>query len=182
MNKGEALFGCAAVAVLYGGLCQAATAEQPLPIAAALEVVSSVHPLSEVAISPDGKRVVHVNVVTGKRIAYIGGIMSDQGSTGGHVYVTIRAGATPALIVGGNRDAEVPITQSYEYWNALRRHGVKTEFVVYPDEGTISSNAPTSSTSHRVSLSGSTDTWRRTDRSAPPRRCCPLFQQRVILG
>jgi dipeptidyl aminopeptidase/acylaminoacyl peptidase len=42
---------------------------------------------------------------------------------------------TPTLIVGGDRDAEVPITQSYEYWNALRRHGVKTEFVVYPDEG-----------------------------------------------
>jgi dipeptidyl aminopeptidase/acylaminoacyl peptidase len=42
---------------------------------------------------------------------------------------------TPTLIVGGDRDAEVPITQSYEYWNALRRFGVKTEFVVYPDEG-----------------------------------------------
>ncbi len=41
----------------------------------------------------------------------------------------------PTLIVAGDRDAEVPITQSYEYWNALRRHGVKTEFVVYPDEG-----------------------------------------------
>ena len=42
---------------------------------------------------------------------------------------------TPTLIVAGDRDAEVPITQSYEYWNALRRLGVKTEFVVYPDEG-----------------------------------------------
>jgi dipeptidyl aminopeptidase/acylaminoacyl peptidase len=42
---------------------------------------------------------------------------------------------TPTLIVSGDRDAEVPITQSYEYWNALRRLGVKTEFVVYPDEG-----------------------------------------------
>ena len=42
---------------------------------------------------------------------------------------------TPTLIVGGDRDAEVPIRQSYEYWNALRRLGVKTEFVVYPDEG-----------------------------------------------
>jgi dipeptidyl aminopeptidase/acylaminoacyl peptidase len=42
---------------------------------------------------------------------------------------------TPTLMVGGDRDAEVPITQSYEYWNALRRLGVKTEFVVYPDEG-----------------------------------------------
>jgi dipeptidyl aminopeptidase/acylaminoacyl peptidase len=44
---------------------------------------------------------------------------------------------TPTLLVGGDRDAEVPITQSYEYWNALRRLGVKTEFVVYPDEGHI---------------------------------------------
>jgi dipeptidyl aminopeptidase/acylaminoacyl peptidase len=42
---------------------------------------------------------------------------------------------TPTLVVGGDRDAEVPITQSYEYWNALQRLGVKTEFVVYPDEG-----------------------------------------------
>jgi len=42
---------------------------------------------------------------------------------------------TPTLLLGGDRDAEVPITQSYEYWNALRRLGVPTEFVVYPDEG-----------------------------------------------
>jgi dipeptidyl aminopeptidase/acylaminoacyl peptidase len=41
----------------------------------------------------------------------------------------------PTLILGGDRDAEVPISQSYEYWNALRRLNVKTEFVVYPDEG-----------------------------------------------
>ena len=42
---------------------------------------------------------------------------------------------TPTLMLSGDRDAEVPITQSYEYWNALRRLGVKTRFVVYPDEG-----------------------------------------------
>jgi dipeptidyl aminopeptidase/acylaminoacyl peptidase len=42
---------------------------------------------------------------------------------------------TPTLIVAGDRDAEVPISQSYEYWNALKRLGVQTEFVVYPDEG-----------------------------------------------
>ena len=42
---------------------------------------------------------------------------------------------TPTLLVAGDRDAEVPITQSYEYWNALRRLGVQTAFVVYPDEG-----------------------------------------------
>jgi len=44
---------------------------------------------------------------------------------------------TPTLLLGGDRDAEVPITQSYEYWNALRRLGVTTEFVVYPDEGHV---------------------------------------------
>lgn len=42
---------------------------------------------------------------------------------------------TPTLLLAGDRDAEVPITQSYEYWNALKRLGVPTEFVVYPDEG-----------------------------------------------
>jgi dipeptidyl aminopeptidase/acylaminoacyl peptidase len=42
---------------------------------------------------------------------------------------------TPTLMLAGDRDAEVPITQSYEYWNALRRLGVQTRFVVYPDEG-----------------------------------------------
>ena len=41
----------------------------------------------------------------------------------------------PTLLLSGDRDAEVPITQSYEYWNALRRLGVPTRFVVYPDEG-----------------------------------------------
>jgi dipeptidyl aminopeptidase/acylaminoacyl peptidase len=47
----------------------------------------------------------------------------------------IKSVHTPTLIAGGDRDAEVPISQSYEYWNALRRMGVKTEFVVYPGEG-----------------------------------------------
>ena len=41
----------------------------------------------------------------------------------------------PTLLLSGDRDAEVPISQSYEYWNALRRLGVTTRFVVYPDEG-----------------------------------------------
>ncbi len=41
----------------------------------------------------------------------------------------------PTLLLSGDRDAEVPISQSYEYWNALRRLGVTTQLVVYPDEG-----------------------------------------------
>ncbi len=42
---------------------------------------------------------------------------------------------TPTLLIAGDRDAEVPITQSYEYWNALKALHVPTRFVVYPDEG-----------------------------------------------
>jgi len=42
---------------------------------------------------------------------------------------------TPTLMVGGDRDAEVPITQSYEYWHALKDLGVTTQLVIYPGEG-----------------------------------------------
>jgi dipeptidyl aminopeptidase/acylaminoacyl peptidase len=42
---------------------------------------------------------------------------------------------TPTLMVAGDRDAEVPVTQSYEYWHALRDRGVPTQLVIYPGEG-----------------------------------------------
>jgi dipeptidyl aminopeptidase/acylaminoacyl peptidase len=42
---------------------------------------------------------------------------------------------TPALILVGDRDGECPPAQSYEFWHALRTVGVKTEFVIYPNEG-----------------------------------------------
>ncbi|HEX3462448.1 MAG TPA: S9 family peptidase [Candidatus Elarobacter sp.] len=42
---------------------------------------------------------------------------------------------TPTLMVAGDRDAEVPVTQSYEYWHALREFGVPTQLVIYPGEG-----------------------------------------------
>ena len=42
---------------------------------------------------------------------------------------------TPTLIVVGDRDGECPAPQSFEFWHALRAEGVKTELVVYPDEG-----------------------------------------------
>ena len=41
----------------------------------------------------------------------------------------------PTLMVAGDRDAEVPVTQSYEYWHALRDLGVPTQLVIYPGEG-----------------------------------------------
>lgn len=42
---------------------------------------------------------------------------------------------TPTLIIVGDRDAECPPPQSYEFWHALKTLGVKTEFVLYPGEG-----------------------------------------------
>ncbi|GAC1407756.1 MAG: S9 family peptidase [Candidatus Velthaea sp.] len=47
----------------------------------------------------------------------------------------IKNAKTPTLLYSGDRDAEVPVSQSYEYWNALKTFHVPTEFVVYPDEG-----------------------------------------------
>jgi dipeptidyl aminopeptidase/acylaminoacyl peptidase len=47
----------------------------------------------------------------------------------------IRQVKTPTLIVVGDRDAECPAPQSFEYWHALRAQGVPTSLVVYPDEG-----------------------------------------------
>jgi dipeptidyl aminopeptidase/acylaminoacyl peptidase len=42
---------------------------------------------------------------------------------------------TPMLILVGDRDGECPPPQSYEMWHALRDLGVKTELVIYPNEG-----------------------------------------------
>jgi dipeptidyl aminopeptidase/acylaminoacyl peptidase len=42
---------------------------------------------------------------------------------------------TPTLVIVGDRDAECPPPQSYEFWHALKTLGVKTEFILYPGEG-----------------------------------------------
>ena len=42
---------------------------------------------------------------------------------------------TPMLIIVGDRDGECPAPQSFEMWNALEAMGVKTQLVVYPNEG-----------------------------------------------
>jgi dipeptidyl aminopeptidase/acylaminoacyl peptidase len=42
---------------------------------------------------------------------------------------------TPTLVVVGDRDGECPAPQSFEFWHALRAQGVKTQLVVYPNEG-----------------------------------------------
>ena len=47
----------------------------------------------------------------------------------------IKNAKTPALVIVGERDAECPAPQSYEFWHALRTLGVPTQLVVYKDEG-----------------------------------------------
>ncbi len=47
----------------------------------------------------------------------------------------IKNAKTPTLLVVGDRDGECPAPQSFEFWHALRAEGVKTQLVVYPDEG-----------------------------------------------
>ncbi|HEY6205728.1 MAG TPA: S9 family peptidase [Chthoniobacterales bacterium] len=42
---------------------------------------------------------------------------------------------TPTLVIVGERDAECPASQSYEFWHALKTLGVPTELIVYPGEG-----------------------------------------------
>jgi dipeptidyl aminopeptidase/acylaminoacyl peptidase len=47
----------------------------------------------------------------------------------------IKSVRTPTLVVQGERDAEVPAPQAYEFWHALKTLGVETRLVIYPDEG-----------------------------------------------
>jgi dipeptidyl aminopeptidase/acylaminoacyl peptidase len=47
----------------------------------------------------------------------------------------IKQARTPTLITVGERDIEVPPTQSVEYWNGLKAAGVPTSLIIYPDEG-----------------------------------------------
>jgi dipeptidyl aminopeptidase/acylaminoacyl peptidase len=44
----------------------------------------------------------------------------------------IRNARTPTLILHGEADVRVPVSQGYELFNALRRQGVETQMVVYP--------------------------------------------------
>jgi dipeptidyl aminopeptidase/acylaminoacyl peptidase len=47
----------------------------------------------------------------------------------------VKAVKTPTLILVGDRDGEVPMEQSVEWWHALETLNVAVKFVVYPDEG-----------------------------------------------
>jgi dipeptidyl aminopeptidase/acylaminoacyl peptidase len=47
----------------------------------------------------------------------------------------VKSVKTPTLILVGDRDGEVPMEQSVEWWHALATFNVPVKFVVYPDEG-----------------------------------------------
>lgn len=47
----------------------------------------------------------------------------------------IKKTTAPTLVVVGDRDAECPAAQSFEFWHALRAQGVPASLVVYPNEG-----------------------------------------------
>ena len=47
----------------------------------------------------------------------------------------IKQVTTPTLVIAGDRDGECPAPQSFEFWHALRAEGVKTQLVIYPNEG-----------------------------------------------
>jgi dipeptidyl aminopeptidase/acylaminoacyl peptidase len=47
----------------------------------------------------------------------------------------VKAVKTPTLILVGDRDGEVPMEQSVEWWHALTNLHVPTKLVVYPNEG-----------------------------------------------
>jgi len=42
---------------------------------------------------------------------------------------------TPTLVIVGERDAECPASQSYEFWHALKTLGVPTKLIIHPGEG-----------------------------------------------
>ena len=48
---------------------------------------------------------------------------------------TIKNAHTPTFLFAGERDVEVPPTQSVEYWHALKAMNVPVSLVIYPDEG-----------------------------------------------
>jgi dipeptidyl aminopeptidase/acylaminoacyl peptidase len=62
----------------------------------------------------------------------------------------IKAVRTPTLVLQGERDAEVPAPQAYEFWHALKTLGVETRLVIYPDEG------------HHLSPANNLDVMQRT--------------------
>ena len=68
---------------------------------------------------------------------------------------TIKNAHTPTFIFAGERDVEVPPTQSVEYWHALKAMNVPVSLVIYPDEGHASKRPSTRWTTGSGSSHGS---------------------------
>jgi dipeptidyl aminopeptidase/acylaminoacyl peptidase len=49
----------------------------------------------------------------------------------------VKAVKTPTLVLVGDRDGEVPMEQSVEWWHALQAMKVPVRLVVYPNEGHV---------------------------------------------
>ena len=77
------------------------------------------------------------NAIDTWMIPYFGASVYDDPKVYGKMSAInfIKRVKTPTLIVVGDRDAECPAPQSYEFWRALKTLGVKTQMVVYPNEG-----------------------------------------------
>jgi dipeptidyl aminopeptidase/acylaminoacyl peptidase len=61
---------------------------------------------------------------------------------------------TPTLVIVGERDAECPAPQSFEFWHALRSQGVPTQLIVYAGEGHMLVNPK-----NRVDMQDQTVSW-----------------------
>src|SRR5581483_7192925 len=46
----------------------------------------------------------------------------------------IQNAKTPTLVLHGEKDGDVPVSQGYELYRALRERGVETAMVIYPRE------------------------------------------------
>ena len=75
----------------------------------------------------------------------------------------IRNVTTPTLMLVGDSDAECPAPQSYEFWHALKMRGVKTQLVVYPNEGHAIRQPE-----HVEDVLSRTIGWFNTNLAAPP--------------
>ena len=65
---------------------------------------------------------------------YFGGEFWDAATCGAQhsPMFHVKGVTTPTLIQHGEADDRVPISQGYEFYNALKRQGVTTKFTVYP--------------------------------------------------
>ena len=49
-------------------------------------------------------------------------------------HASVDAIATPMLVIHGEKDARVPISEALRLWTDLQRHGVEAKFLYFPDE------------------------------------------------